>query len=70
MDDSFPKAQFQMKGFTQCEKYLNTELFLVRTLLYSVRIQDIIIYQFPNKSILGYLNTNSVRNELEALTRH
>ena len=62
MDDSFPKAQFQMKGFTQ--------LFLVRILLYSVRIQDIIIYQFPNKSILGYLNTNSVRNELEALTRH
>ena len=62
MDDSFPKAQFQMKGFTQ--------LFLVRILLYSVRIQDIIIYQFPNKSILGYLNANSVRNELEALTRH
>ena len=40
MDDFFPIAQLKMKGFTLREKCLNTELFLVRILLYSVRIQE------------------------------
>ena len=40
MDDFVPIAQLKMKGFTLREKCLNTELYLVRILLYSVRIQE------------------------------